>query len=70
MFSRGMAQAIEENEAAMRALGIEGENELQQAMNSLRGKSLIRMAAESVARINQLERQMAELKEQLSNVAS
>jgi hypothetical protein len=63
MFSRGMAQAIEENETAMRALGISGDDEFAAAMQSLRGRLILHMIATLVCRVEKLEKLIADTKE-------
>jgi hypothetical protein len=70
MITNGMARAIEENEAAMRAIGLSGEDELQTAMQSLRGKPILRMIGELVAKVTKLERDISELKNEGRNDAT
>jgi hypothetical protein len=50
--------AIDENERNMRALGIDSEDELQNAMQSLRGKPVVRMIGELVACVARLEKRL------------
>jgi hypothetical protein len=57
-----MQDAIEQNRRDLDRLGLTGE-EITAALNSLRGKSLIRMVAELTAKVTRLEETIRVIKE-------
>jgi hypothetical protein len=67
MTIKSMADVIRESEQAYQELGFTSE-ELQTALNGLRGKSLPRQIAEVCVRLAKLEEQLSNLKKDFSNI--